>query len=224
MAAAAAAPTAPTALARGPLPSSSPLTYPAPVSPFAKSAAQYLVDNDKHFDGLAVGALVFSPTERILLVQRAAHDSMPNRWETPGGAADPEDATLLDAAARELWEESGLVARRVTRVVSEGEGRAPGQVFTNRTGSKILCRFSFEVEVEGWEGVSLDPAEHQDYVWATEEEVRAGRAEGREIVFTNRGMMALVLEGFRLRKEENGGKEEEPAGEEGERGREVLQG
>ena len=125
-------------------------------------------------------------------------------WETPGGAADETDATLLEAAARELWEETGLVATRLRRSVTEGEGRAPGSLFTNRYGTRFYCRFSFEVDVEGWEEVRVDPEEHQDYLWVTEEEVRAGKVGERSFTITNRQMQALILEGFRLRRVEGG--------------------
>jgi hypothetical protein len=105
------------------------------------------------------------------------------------------------------------------RVVTEGFGRAVGSVFTNSSGRKIICRFNFEMEVdlEGAEGegavgvegaggphVVVDPEEHQDYVWATEEEVRRGNVGGKKITITNRQMQALIFEGFRLRREEVG--------------------
>ena len=184
---------------RGPPPPFN-LTYTPILEPYHKSARQWLTDNDKHYDGLATSALVFDAEGRILLIQRAAHDSMPNRWEPPGGAVDASDATLLDGAARELWEETGLLAEGCVRLVTEGAGRGPGAVFTNRTGAKILYRFTFEVVVAGWEGVSVDPNEHQDFVWASEEEVRAGKVGEREIPLTNRQIRTLLLEGFRLKK------------------------
>src|SRR5690606_4068370 len=106
------------------------VTFPQSLTSYNKPAAQWLLDNDKHFDGLATGSHVYDAQGRVLLIQRAAHDSMPNRWETPGGAADPEDATLFEAAARELWEETGLRAKRVVGLVTEGEARGPGSVFT----------------------------------------------------------------------------------------------
>ncbi|KAF9877981.1 hypothetical protein CkaCkLH20_04557 [Colletotrichum karsti] len=172
------------------------LTHPPSLEPYNLPAKAWLAANDKHWDGLATGALVFDARDRILLLQRAAHDSMPNLWETPGGAADAEDASLLIACARELWEEAGLEAVEVVRVVSEGEGREPGSVFTNRTGTVVFCRFAFEVRVRGAEektgeemGVRIDPEEHQDYVWASEEEVRAQRVGGKETPVTNGQMM-----------------------------------
>jgi 8-oxo-dGTP pyrophosphatase MutT (NUDIX family) len=196
--------------ARGPPPPFH-LTIPPHLSSYDKSPQQWLVDNSKTWSGLAVGTHVFNPDGRQLLVQRAAHDSSPNKWEVPGGAADPGDATLFHAAARELWEEAGLVVTRVRRAVTEGQGRGEGSLFANRKGTRFYCRFSFEVAVEAWEGVSLDPNEHQDFVWATEEEVRRGVVGERRIEVSNFQMKRLILEAFRLRREEA---EEDEVGEE----------
>ncbi|KAI8948254.1 NUDIX hydrolase domain-like protein [Xylaria longipes] len=62
--------------------------------------------------GVCVGAFVFDDVDRLLLVQRAPTDSYPLRWEVPGGAIDAEDESILHGLARELWEETGLRARR----------------------------------------------------------------------------------------------------------------
>ncbi|RFU81500.1 nudix domain, partial [Trichoderma arundinaceum] len=83
---------------------------------------EWLRIHGKHFNGVATAAFVFDAQGRVLLVQRAAHDSMPNLWETPGGAVDAGDPTILHGCARELREEVGLVARRMKRLVTEGEG------------------------------------------------------------------------------------------------------
>ncbi|KAK1727536.1 hypothetical protein CaCOL14_004899 [Colletotrichum acutatum] len=204
-------PPQPPAQPRPPPPPVFNLTYPPSLEPYNVPATTWLTTNSKSWDGLATGALVFSPsTNKILLLQRAAHDSMPLRWETPGGAADPEDASLFAACARELWEEAGLEAEGIMRVVSEGEGREPGSVFTNRTGTRVFCRFAFEVTVkgdgDGWKGVEervrIDPEEHCDFVWASEEEVRRERVGEREIPITNGQMARLILDGFRRRREE----------------------
>ncbi|OLN83747.1 hypothetical protein CCHL11_08749 [Colletotrichum chlorophyti] len=178
------------------------LTYPPSLEAYNTPAAAYLATHSKPWDGLATAALVFDSRGRILLLQRAAHDSMPNRWEPPGGAADPTDASLLVACARELWEEAGLEAVEVVRVVSEGPGEEPGTVFTNRTGTLVWCRFAFEVRVKTDEVVRIDPEEHQDYVWAEESEVSSERIGDREIPVTNGQMMRLILDGFRRRREE----------------------
>ena len=48
--------------------------------------------------------------------------------------------------------------------------------------------------------VILDPAEHADYVWADEAEVRAGRCRGRDLVFAYDGARDTVLGAFEVFK------------------------
>lgn len=45
---------------------------------------------------------------QILLLRRSPQDSYPLKWEAPGGSADPADASILSAAAREVFEETAL--------------------------------------------------------------------------------------------------------------------
>ncbi|UKZ78956.1 hypothetical protein TrVFT333_006705 [Trichoderma virens FT-333] len=139
--------------------------------------SDWLQIHGKDFGGVATSALIFDAQGRVLLVQRAAHDSMPNLWETPGGAVDSGDGSILAGCAREVREEVGLVARRMRRLVTEGEGRERWSVFTNRDGTRVFCSFAFEVEVEG-EEVVLDAEEHQAFVWAGEEDVVRGLWRG----------------------------------------------
>jgi 8-oxo-dGTP pyrophosphatase MutT (NUDIX family) len=150
---------------------------------------------------IATGALVFDASAapvRILLIQRAAGDSMPGRWEIPGGGCDDEDPSILHGVARELWEEAGLTAARIGPRVGES------YVFVSRSG-KVVRKFNFVVEAERGVGerldVKLDPEEHQSYVWAGEEEVRARRVGDVELVFTTAEQEAVVLEAFRVRRE-----------------------
>jgi len=164
-------------------------------------AKDWLIKNqkDKEWDGLATASVVFNPDGKVLIVQRARHDSMPNKWELPGGGVDDSDATVLHAAARELWEEAGLSATRFTHVVTGGPNCGPGDVFPNSTKTKMWCRFAFHVEVDSCHPVRLDPHEHQDFLWASEEEIRNQRIGGREISITRESVRALILEAFRLR-------------------------
>jgi 8-oxo-dGTP pyrophosphatase MutT (NUDIX family) len=190
-------------------------------SSFAVSAQTYLSNHPSaYYQYIATGALVFDrsspssspPGPRILLIQRAEGDSMPGRWEIPGGGCDDDDASILHAVARELWEEAGLQAARVGPLVGTPH------VFVSRSG-KLVGKFNFLVEAAGeptadgrWD-VTLDPVEHQRFVWASEEEVRARRAVGGdvELSFTARHLEETVLEAFRLRREESGGEGEEGA-------------
>jgi 8-oxo-dGTP pyrophosphatase MutT (NUDIX family) len=155
-------------------------------------------------DGLATGNIVFNEEGKVLVIQRASNDSMPNRWEIPGGAVDDEDPSVFEGSARELWEEAGLVAKRFNHVVTEGPDQKPGQVYPNSTRTKTWCRFSFDVQVESCEHVKLDPKEHQAFAWATEEEIRDQLIGDCQHPITNKHMQALLLEAFRLRKEIRG--------------------
>jgi 8-oxo-dGTP diphosphatase len=61
-------------------------------------------------------ALVESGDGRVLLVRRAAWDTLPGKWELPGGKVDRGER-VQRALARELEEETGLMladARRIS--------------------------------------------------------------------------------------------------------------
>lgn len=148
---------------------------------------------------------------------------MPNLWEVPGGAVDADDATILHGTARELLEESGLHAVRVgplVRAISDSRPKSDhdhkqspqqhlkqppydddGQVFLTRSGN-LVAKFHFLVEVaEGVEGdVKCDPAEHSEWLWATEQEVEGCVVDGRQILFTTIEQREAVLQGFRVWK------------------------
>lgn len=158
-----------------------------------------------NFQGLATGVIIFNANDQVLLLQRASHDSMPNRWEPPGGAVDSSDASMFHGAARETWEEAGLIATKFRHIVTEGPGKDYGQVFMNSTRTKLCTRYAFIAEVEDLEVVRLDPNEHQDWVWATEDDVRNERIGERELPITFGGMRNILLEAFRLRREGSGG-------------------
>ncbi|KAI9771039.1 MAG: hypothetical protein M1839_002975 [Geoglossum umbratile] len=174
-------------------------TFSSSVSPFNVPAETYLASHEG-YEAIATGALVFNSRDRLLVLQRAAHDSMPHLWEVPGGACDEDDETILHGVAREVWEESGLRVSAVGRRVGPGE---EGHIFFTRKGLRV-CKFTFEAEVESTEAVRLDPSEHQNYIWVTEEECRRHRAgDGDSVVeikFTTSAQEATILEGFRLRK------------------------
>lgn len=136
------------------VPTTTTFTSPASLADFQQPMQTYLATHPE-FDGIAVGACVFSQPQpqsqsqsdlhsteepRILLVQRAPTDSMPLLWEVPGGACDFEDESLLHAVARELREESGLGARRVEALVlvdGPGSGSASGPGSGGGSGSGL---------------------------------------------------------------------------------------
>jgi 8-oxo-dGTP pyrophosphatase MutT (NUDIX family) len=181
-------------------PAPPPFTSADSLASFRVAMKEYLKTNEQ-YDAIAVGAMVYDEAGKLLLLQRAAHDSMPLRWEVPGGACDWEDDSILHGLVRELWEESGLVATKISRIVRCGD--EDGAVFFTRRNRRI-CKFTFEVEVK--EGpVKLDPNEHQAFVWASEDELRAGKCGDTEIKLTTQGQASTIWEGFRLRKEDASG-------------------
>ncbi|QIX02458.1 hypothetical protein AMS68_007975 [Peltaster fructicola] len=165
------------------------------------SAKEWLMKHHKanDIDGLATAIAVFDTRGRLLIVQRAAHDSMPNRWELPGGAVDDDDPTILHGAARELFEEAGLLAQSFTHVIPAGPQVAPGNVFTNSTKTKRWCQFAFHATVEGLR-VQLDPNEHQAFFWAMEDEIRAQQSAEQDLPITKEAVLAIMIEAFRLRR------------------------
>ncbi|KKP06723.1 hypothetical protein THAR02_01212 [Trichoderma harzianum] len=167
-------------------------------APFTVSQQAYLAAHpDPRYTYIATGSLVFDTSNqscpRLLLLQRAAHDSMPNKWEVPGGGCDDEDESILHAAARELWEEAGLKAIHLGAPV----GRP--YFLQSRSGKKV-CKFVFPVQAETNSGgrmdVTLDPREHQSFTWASEEEVKAKRIKDMELEFTTKDLECIVLAAF----------------------------
>ncbi|KAK4227824.1 NUDIX hydrolase domain-like protein [Podospora fimiseda] len=186
-----------------PPPSGFNFSFPPSLEPYNLSLSAYLPTRSRNLPVplkyAATGALVFNSQNKILLIQRAPHDSMPLKWEIPGGAIDEEDLTVLYGLARELWEEAGLLLKKVVRVVNLGE---EPDVFFTRSG-RLVEKVSFEVEVEDTEKVRLDPEEHVNFCWVGEEECRGGGTEeGMELEFSTVRQRAVVCRGFELRRGE----------------------
>ena len=71
-----------------------------------------------HFESLAVGVVVLDDDDRILLVGQHRYSIDAMSWEIPEGGVPPGESPL-DGAARELREETGVVAddwRELARV------------------------------------------------------------------------------------------------------------
>ncbi|KAI1827401.1 NUDIX hydrolase domain-like protein [Xylaria intraflava] len=142
--------------------------------------------------GICASSFVFDDAKRLLLVQRAPHDSSPLRWEVPGGTVDATDETVLHGLVRELWEESGLRARFVSRLVGNYS-------FKTRRALPVT-RYFFFVDVEGYD-VRLDPNEHVAFLWVTEDEARASKCGDVDIVYTTKDQEGMILESFRIKRD-----------------------
>ncbi|KAF2963135.1 hypothetical protein GQX73_g10438 [Xylaria multiplex] len=167
------------------------------VAEFTVSKHSYLAAHPgASFGYIATSALVLDigagVNPRILLLQRAASDSSPNKWEPPGGACDDDDESILHAAVRELWEEAGLETARIIRLV--------GDPYDFSISIGEVRQFSFAVSIKTENGmlpaVKLNPKEHQRFVWATESEVRARKINGIDLEFTAEEVERAVLLAF----------------------------
>ncbi|KAI0156688.1 NUDIX hydrolase domain-like protein [Hypoxylon sp. FL1284] len=157
-----------------------------------KSSLQAHLSAHPVYGAIAVGAFVFNQEGKMLLIQRAAHDSLPLLWEIPGGACEFEDESLLHAVARELWEESALRVKSIDALVGEA---IP---FTTGTGT-YMCKYSFLTQAEGYD-VKLDPEEHQAFLWVTEEEAKAGKCGDVEFEYTFVQQRRAVLQAFEMHR------------------------
>ncbi|SPQ23481.1 9881f552-8aea-4952-9409-db24573c0106 [Thermothielavioides terrestris] len=201
---------------------------PPSLIPYNVPPAAYLATHP-HLTNLVVSALIIhAPTGRALLIQRAAHDGFPLKWECPGGQVDAgADATVLHALCREVREETGLALPLPLPLPDvPPDGLLDGPPQDGVAGAAEVADVLDTIEFPGGGGsnwrkitflvllaeddgdeklpppVRLDEREHQDAVWATGEEVQAGRCEGREIVFAYEGQRELVLDVLRRRERE----------------------
>lgn len=62
---------------------------------------------DYVFFHVAVYGFILNPENKLLIVRRAQHDSMPGYWELPGGSLGV-DESILQGVTREVLEEVGV--------------------------------------------------------------------------------------------------------------------
>ena len=131
--------------------------------------------------GIASNAPLNAPIEpaRLLLLQRTSTDTeFPDLWEVPWGVCSLSDRTILHSVVRVMFETTGLHFRRFSKQIGNGE--------EVRCSEGLCFRLNFEIEVTDLMAclsnyrrcgelvdvhVVLDPEKHQDFVWATKEEI-----------------------------------------------------
>jgi 8-oxo-dGTP pyrophosphatase MutT (NUDIX family) len=191
-------------------------TFPPTLLKYNVPAEDYLLahtDTQVLATGIAVFARDTSGLDHMLLVQRSKSDSYPGRWEIPGGSVDMTGETILEAAARELKEETGLTVSKFVRdmdIVRFSTGRNASFRWWNK--------FSFEVEVkesnveDGAKDerskmdrvgakVKLDEKEHQAWLWASVEDVQKESSGETKLRFVTREQHLIMLDAFAQRKE-----------------------
>ncbi|KAL8709360.1 MAG: hypothetical protein Q9220_005953 [cf. Caloplaca sp. 1 TL-2023] len=169
----------------------------------------------------------FSPTipRRLLLLRRAStHSNFPGLWEIPGALASEEDLTILQSLASMLSEQTNLQMCKVIRKVGADikwttEEKDDGDLKEYRWMER-----SFEIEVVeipdltsekvfdpesiaqflGSLPIVLDYQLHQEYAWATEEDIRKflNTGEGRQII--SKEEATKMLHAFALRRATSG--------------------
>ncbi|TQN64477.1 hypothetical protein CSHISOI_10943 [Colletotrichum shisoi] len=206
------------------------LPYALRFHPYAPSATSQV----HHTHRLCVGAAVISTPSSP---DRSAREkALPHRWELPGGGAESRDGDALAAAARELWEETGLRAARFAALVGAAATAVPGDQAWGLSGGgvgvgvgvaesvdvvvdvvaggrrdawrKYTYLVEIETEAETEAGgradvvadVVVDPEEHEAFVWATEDEARAGRCGDVVLDWTSENQRLEVLRAFEIAK------------------------
>jgi 8-oxo-dGTP diphosphatase len=102
---------------------------------------------------LAVARAAVERDGRLLLVRRAAWDSLPGAWELPGGKVDAGETAEL-AAARELAEETGLTAA--------GEPGRWFEVVVRSPSGRRVREVIYRIDATGAPALSL---EHDALIW-----------------------------------------------------------
>ena len=63
-----------------------------------------------------INIIALTPDEKVLVIRQYRHGTEQMSLEIPGGMADPGDGSLVDAARRELVEETGYEAEEVIAI------------------------------------------------------------------------------------------------------------
>ncbi|MGH7739321.1 MAG: NUDIX hydrolase, partial [bacterium] len=106
----------------------------------------------------------------VLLVSQYRHGSGAESLEIPGGAVDRKDASPLDAAKRELLEETGYQA---AEWISLGAVRPNPAILDNR------CHFYLALGVERVAELNLDEAEELECILSPLKGIGKQIREGR---------------------------------------------
>jgi 8-oxo-dGTP pyrophosphatase MutT (NUDIX family) len=165
------------------------------LSEFQVPPKQYLASlNDPKLEVIGAGIIVLDG-DRVLLVKRSLSDTTPGLWETPGGGCEDEDSSIIMGAARELWEEAGIHISSVIGVINR-----PWR-FQSRSGKNVV-KFNFIAEAKMLPLTTSNEEripvilshEHEDFVWANLEEVKAERCGNKELHFTSIEQKQIIID------------------------------
>ena len=135
----------------------------------------------------SVLVVVHTPELQVLMLERA---NWPGFWQSVTGSIDHEDEPLIETAAREVREETGIDASQYRLLDWEVENsfeifkRYSGRYAPGVTHNR---EHIFSLELPATQPVRLDPAEHLRYEWLPWKE-----AAERTPSWTNRDAILLL--------------------------------
>lgn len=100
---------------------------------------------------------------KILLLQRPHGKSEGGTWGVPAGKLEDGESPK-DAAKRELFEETGI------RIEDDSRIRFLRTLYLRKPDMDYVYHM-FHVHIDRLPEVRINPHEHQDYLWATQEEI-----------------------------------------------------
>lgn len=113
---------------------------------------------------VAVGGIVQDELRRVLLLCRGP-DSIngAGEWSVPGGKVDAEE-TLARASARELFEETGIIAEQMsdTGIYTQDIDWGPSLHFVTHYLTPLVWRGTARI---------MEPHKHSGLIWMPEDEL-----------------------------------------------------
>lgn len=122
----------------------------------------------------AVSCIVFRMVKGkpiFLLVKRIPEKR--GFWQAPGGGVETADKTFLNAAYRELFEETGIRKEQVIRVIPDVDTFSFNKNYLTGKPSETVNEHIFGFEVKGKPEIDLNhnvELEHDEYKWVTLDE------------------------------------------------------
>jgi dihydroneopterin triphosphate diphosphatase len=118
----------------------------------------------------SVLVVIYTPAWDVLLIRRTESDPQaPAFWQSVTGSLDCEDEPWLQAAAREVWEETGIDCRDSGHLQDWGLENIypiyPRWLHRYAPGVTHNAERVFGLEVPEGTPVQLHPREHTDFCW-----------------------------------------------------------
>lgn len=114
---------------------------------------------------ISVLVVIYTPAREVLLIRRADHAEF---WQSVTGSLEPDDTSLQETAAREVFEETGIEVR-ATDMLDWGVANVyeiyPAWRHRYAAGVTHNTEHVFGLCVAAGTPVRLSAAEHTDWQW-----------------------------------------------------------